>query len=49
MRLLTKLELDKLIRRKYLLLGGLLLLGVLLIYVFFLLHELIPHLSSGNC
>ena len=27
MRLLTKLELDKLIRRKYLLLGGLLLLG----------------------
>ena len=44
MQLLTKLELDKLIRRKYLLLGGL-----LLIYVFFLLHELIPHLSSGNC
>lgn len=27
MRLLTELELDKLIRRKYLLLGGLLLLG----------------------
>ena len=27
MRLLTKLELDKLIRRKYLLLSGLLLLG----------------------
>ena len=22
---------------------------ILLIYVFFLLHELIPHLSSGNC
>ena len=46
MRLLTKLELDKLIRRKYLLLGGLLLLGY---SSFFLLHELIPHLSSGNC
>lgn len=49
MRLLTKLELDKLIRRKYLLLGGLLLLGYSSFMFFFLLHELIPHLSSGNC
>lgn len=48
MRLLTELELDKLIRRKYLLLGGLLLLGYSHL-CFFLLHELIPHLSSGNC
>ena len=32
MRLLTKLELDKLIRRKYLLLGGLLLLGYCIAY-----------------